>query len=235
MRFAPFPGGLSAPFSLALGGGYEMLSAADKVIAAAESYIGLVEVGVGVIPGGGGCLRLMMNWQDYLNSSNAGWGKANSGPFPVAQKAFETIGFAKVSISAKEAYGLGYLRAHDEVIMNQAQQIATAKAAVLELAKDYSAPDMRDDLMAAGESGRLVFQQSIEEFKRKGQISAHDGLVAGKLANVLTGGSKGNGIIRLNESDFLELEVEAFVSLCGEQKTQDRMAHMLKTGKPLRN
>ncbi|MCB0278697.1 MAG: hypothetical protein KDD94_04295, partial [Calditrichaeota bacterium] len=234
MRFAPFPV-VSAPFSLSLGGGYEMLSSADKVVAAAETYMGLVEVGVGVVPGGGGCLRLMMNWQDYLNKTDAGWGKANSGPFPVAQKAFETIGFARVSTSAKEAYGLGYLRAHDEIIMNQSQQIARAKAVVLELAKDYQAPTMRDDLMAAGESGRLVFEQTIEEYKRKGQISEHDGLIAKKLANILTGGQKANGIRRLSENDFLELEVEAFVSLCGEKKTQERMAYMLKTGKPLRN
>ena len=171
MRFAPFPI-VSAPFSLALGGGYEMISAADKVVASAETYMGLVEVGVGVIPGGGGCLRLLMNFQDLMNSNSAGWGKASSGPFPVAQKAFETIGFAKVSMSAQEAYGLGYLRPHDEIIMNQAQQIAKAKAEVLKLTESYETPELREDLHLAGENGRLVFEQSIDEFVRKGTISS---------------------------------------------------------------
>jgi 3-hydroxyacyl-CoA dehydrogenase len=234
MRFAPFPV-VSAPFSLALGGGYEMISAADKVIASAETYMGLVEVGVGVIPGGGGCLRLLMNFQDLLNPQSAGWGKRSSGPFPVAQKAFETIGFAKISTSAQEAFDLGYLRPHDEIIMNQAQQIAKAKAEVLKLADGYKTPELREDLHLTGESGRLVFEQSIEEFVRKATISEYDAFVAKKLANILTGGNRTNGINRLNENDVLELEKEAFVSLCGEQKTQDRMAYMLKTGKPLRN
>ena len=234
MRFSPFPV-VSAPFSLTLGGGYEMISAADMVVASAETYMGLVEVGAGVIPGGGGCLRLLSNWQDILNSSNGGWGKPASGPFPVAQKAFETIGFAKVSTSAKEAFGLGYLRPHDTIVMNQDQQIFHAKQAVLKLAEGYKAPEMREDLHLTGESGRLVIEQSISEFVRKGMISEYDAHVAGKLAHVLTGGEKTNGINRLNENDVLELEKEAFLSLCGEQKTQDRMRHLLKTGKPLRN
>ena len=234
LRFAPFPV-VSAPFSLTLGGGYEMISAADKVVASAETYMGLVEVGAGVIPGGGGCLRLLSNRQDALNSGKGGWGQKSSGPFPVAQKAFETMGFAKVATSAKEAYELGYLRPQDSVVMNQAQQIYHAKQAVLELSEGYTAPEERDDLHLTGEAGRLVFEQSIGEYIRKGLISEYDAHVAGKLVNIITGGNRTNGINRLTETDILELEAEAFLSLCGEKKTQDRMDHLLKTGKPLRN
>jgi 3-hydroxyacyl-CoA dehydrogenase len=234
MRFAKFPV-VSAPFSLALGGGYEMISSADKVVASAETYMGLVEVGAGLIPGGAGTLRLLMNFQDQLNPQPAGWGKPASGPFPVVQKAFETIGFAKVATSAKEAYKMGYLRPHDTFVMNQSQQIFHAKQAVLELADGYEAPEMREDLHLPGPTGLTVFEQSVAEFVEKKMISEYDGHVALKLANILTGGTLTTGVNRLNENDILELEVEAFLSLAGEQKSQDRMNHLLKTGKPLRN
>jgi 3-hydroxyacyl-CoA dehydrogenase len=234
LRFAPFPV-VSAPFSLTLGGGYEMISSADKVVAAAETYMGLVEVGVGVIPGGGGCLRLLMNWQDQLNPSTGGWGKKSMGPFPVVQKSFETIAYAKVSMSGKEAYDYGYLQPHDEIVMNQSHLIARAKQAVLDLSKDYRTPEMREDLHLPGISGSLVIEQSVDEFIGKKMISEYDGHIGKKLAHILTGGDLTNGINRLNEDQILELEREAFMSLVSEKLTQDRIGHMLKTGKPLRN
>lgn len=234
MRFAPFPV-VSAPFSLTLGGGFEMISSADKVVASAETYMGLVEVGAGLIPGGGGCLRLLMNWQDQLNPQDAGWGKQASGPFPVVQKSFETIAFAKVTMSGKEAYGYGYLRPHDELVMNQNHLIARAKAEVLKLAENYETPTERDDLHLPGENGRLVIEQQIDQFIGMNTISEYDGLIGKHVANILTGGSLTNGIRRLTETQILDLERESFMSLVAEPKTQERMAHILKTGKPLRN
>ncbi len=234
LRFAPFPV-VAAPFSLTLGGGFEMISSTDKVIASAETYMGLVEVGVGVIPGGGGCLRLLMNWQDQLNPSNAGWGKKTMGPFPVVQKAFETIAYAKVTMSGKEGYQYGYLRPHDEIVMNQSHQIAKAKNEVIKLSENYVTPIMREDLHLPGLSGRLVIEQSVSELIGKKVISEYDGHIGNKLAHILTGGDLTNGINRLNEDQILELEREAFMSLIAEKKTQDRISHMLKTGKPLRN
>ena len=234
LRFAPFPI-VATPFSLTLGGGFEMISSTDKVIASAETYMGLVEVGVGLIPGGGGCLRVLMNWQDQLNPSNAGWGKKSMGPFPVVQKSFETIAYAKVTMSGKEGYQYGYLRPNDEIIMNQSHQIAKAKDAVIKLSDNYITPELRDDIHLPGLNGRLVIEQSVDEFIGKKTISEYDGLIGKKLAHILTGGDLTNGINRLNEDQILELEREAFMSLIGEKLTQDRIGHMLKTGKPLRN
>jgi 3-hydroxyacyl-CoA dehydrogenase len=150
------------------------------------------------------------------------------------QNAFETIAFAKVSGSAHEAVKLGYLREDVPIVLSRDHQIARAKKEVLELAKDYAAPEP-PELIPPGEGGRLAIASVIDNFRKAGTISAHDALIAGKLAYVLTGGDRGNGIDPVDEQYLLDIEREAFVNLAGEVKSQARMGHMLKTGKPLRN
>jgi 3-hydroxyacyl-CoA dehydrogenase len=227
LRFAPFPV-VMAPRGIAVGGGYEVQGAGDLRVVAAELYTGLVEAGVGLVPAGGGCLRLLLNNEERLAT-------ARPGTFPVARGAFETIAFAKVSTSAKEAVALGYLRKEDRIVINPAQQFHYAKQAVLALAEGYTPPEMRADIFLPGEGGRLVFEAQISDFQKQGVISEHDGLIGKHLAHILTGGSKAKLTQPLTEEDILELEREAFVELCKSEKTQARIQHMLKTGKPLRN
>jgi len=227
LRFAPFPV-VSAPFNITLGGGFEISAASDRIVASAELYCGAVEVGVGLIPGAGGNLRVLMN---FINSM----ARMRSGPFPPVQKAFETIGFGKVSSSAKEAVKLGYLQRSDTIVINPDHQIYEAKQAVLELAENYQPPKEREDLFLPGPDGFAVIQDSLNNFLKLGKISEHDRLVGEKLAWVLCGGEKASFTSPVREQDILDLEREAFVRLCGEKLSQERMAYMLKTGKPLRN
>lgn len=227
VRFSPFPV-VAAPHWMALGGGYETIGACDRIVAAAELYTGLVEVGVGLIPGAGGNLRMIMKAQDRLS-------KGRAGAFQVAQKAFEAIGFAKVSMSAKHAVSIGYLTKDDIIIVNQEHRVSRAKAEVLSLSEGYEAPKLRTDLFLPGKGGRLAVNSTVKGFLKSGKISEHDAHIAGKLAFVLTGGDKG-GIMRpLDEQYLLDLEREAFVSLGGEPKTRARIEYMLKKGRPLRN
>ena len=227
LRFAPFPV-VTAPFNITLGGGFEISAASDRIVASAELYCGAVEVGVGLIPGAGGNLRVLMNFMTAME-------KMRPGPFPPVQKAFETIGFAKVSTSAKEAVKLGYLKRSDTIVINPDFQVYQAKQAVLELAQNYQPPQERDDLILPGMDGFLVLKDSLKNFVKQGKISEHDRLIGEKLAWVLCGGDKASFTRPVREQDILDLEREAFVSLCGEKLSQDRMEHMLKTGKPLRN
>ncbi len=227
LKFAEFPV-VSAPFNLCLGGGYEAAAFADCIVAAAELYCGLVEVGVGLIPGAGGNLRVLLNNIDKL-------ARARSGPFPVAQRTFETIAFAKVSSSAKEAVAFGYLRKGDAIVLNSAHLLHAAKQNVLELADGYTPPAQREDLVLPGEGGRLVIEATLADRVRPGKISKHDALIGTRLANVLTGGALASPTRPVDEQTILDLEREAFVSLCGERLSVDRMNFMLKNGKPLRN
>lgn len=227
LRFAPFPV-VAAPHWMALGGGYETIGACDRIVAAAELYTGLVEVGVGLIPGAGGNLRMIMKAQDRLS-------KGRAGAFQVAQKAFEAIGFAKVSMSAKHAVSIGYLTRDDIIVVNQDHRVTRAKAEVLAMSDGYEAPDLRADLFLPGKGGRLAVKSSVKGFLKSGKISEHDALIADKLAFVLTGGEKGGIMKPLDEQYLLDLEREAFVSLAGEPKTRARIEYMLKRGKPLRN
>ncbi|MCF7796343.1 MAG: 3-hydroxyacyl-CoA dehydrogenase/enoyl-CoA hydratase family protein [Lentisphaeria bacterium] len=227
LRFAPFPV-VAAPHGMALGGGYETIGAVDRIVAAAELYTGLVEVGVGLIPGGGGNLRMLLKLSDKL-------AKARTGPFPIAQKAFEVVGFARVSSSAKEAVALGYLTKTDKIVVNGDHHVAVAKREALAMAEGYVAPEMRADIILPGPGGYLAFEGTIMNMVKAHQISPHDAKIAGKLAYVLTGGEKGGPLSPVDEQYLLDLEREAFVSLVGEPKSQDRIAFMLKKGKPLRN
>jgi 3-hydroxyacyl-CoA dehydrogenase len=227
LRFAPFPV-VAAPHWMALGGGYETIGACDRIVAAAELYTGLVEVGVGLIPGAGGNLRMIMKAQDRLS-------KGRAGAFQVAQKAFEAIGFAKVSMSAKHAVSIGYLTKDDKIIVNGDHRVSKAKEEVLAMSEGYQAPEMRTDIFLPGKGGRLAVKSSVKGFLKSGKISEHDAFIAEKLAFVLTGGDKGGIMKPLDEKYLLDIEREAFVSLAGEPKTRARIEYMLKRGKPLRN
>jgi len=228
IRFSKAPV-VAAPFHLTLGGGFEFIGPTAHRVALAELYIGAVEVGVGLIPGAGGNLRLILNL--IANSGKAG--RLNI--FPLVQKAFETIGFAKVATSADEAKFLGYLLKTDTVVLNNDHRIWAAKQKALELAENYSPPEFRDDLKLPGAGGRTAMSMALKGFKAQGKISDHDEKIGKKLSYVLTGGDKAGLTKEVDEQYLLDIEREVFVSLAGESLTQDRIRHMLKKGKPLRN
>ena len=226
MRFINAPV-IAAPFGLALGGGYELMGPADKRVASAELYCGLVEVGVGLIPGAAGNLRVILHLTDDSPKKLS--------PFQISQKALEIIGFAKVAMSAAHAKKLHYLRPDDEIVLNREHLLYRAKKAALKMIDGYEAPVNRDDIKLAGKGGRTAMKVSLKGFRIQGKISAHDELVAKKLAYVLTGGDKGGPTKPVDEQYLLEIEREVFLSLCGEEKTHDRIRYILKKGKPLRN
>ncbi|PYS45660.1 MAG: 3-hydroxyacyl-CoA dehydrogenase [Acidobacteria bacterium] len=219
-----------APFQMTFGGGCEMALHADRVRAAAETYIGLVEVGVGLIPAGGGTKEMLVRALDAIPK-----GADDADPFPFVKRAFETIALAKVATSAEEARTFGFLSADDTISMNSDRLIADAKQEVLALASTgYIEPQQRADIMALGMPALATIKLGIHQMKRGGFISDYDALIGEKLALILTGGDL-NHPTRVSEQYLLDLEREAFLSLCGERKTQERIGHMLKTGKPLRN
>ncbi len=226
IRYAPFPV-VAAPFSMCLGGGFEIIAPCRSIVALADLFCGAVEVGVGLIPGAGGTLRVLTHFSERLPPRRFG-------PMPSVKGAFETIGFAKVSGSAHEAVDLGYLRRDDPIVLSREHQIGRAKEEVLRLSDDY-VPPVPPELIPPGEGGRLAIETTVDSFARAGAASQHDALIARKLAWVLTGGERANGINPVDEQYLLDLEREVFVSLAGEAKSRERMAHMLKTGKPLRN
>jgi 3-hydroxyacyl-CoA dehydrogenase len=206
---------VAVPFGMTLGGGCEIAMHAARAQASAECYMGLVEVGVGLIPAGGGCKELLLRTGD-------------------PKRAFELIGFAKVSTSADDARSMGLLRPVDDISMNAERLIADAKALALQLAPHYAAPAPRTDIPVAGEAGMALLKVGIYMARQGGYISDHDAVIGEKLAHVLSGGRL-TGEQKVSEQYLLDLEREAFLSLCGQAKTQERMQHMLKTGKPLRN
>ena len=226
IKYAPFPV-VAAPFSLTLGGGFEMIAPCAQIVALAELYCGAVEVGVGLIPGAGGNLRVLTHFLEKMPPKKLG-------PMMAVQKAFETIAFAKVSRSAHEAEKLGYLRPDNPIVLSRSHQIAIAKQTVLEIAPTWAPPEP-PELLLPGTGGKIAIQTFVTGYRMAGKISKHDAHIAKGLAHVLTGGSRANGVESVEEQYLLDLEREVFVSLAGEPKSQDRMAHMLKTGKPLRN
>jgi 3-hydroxyacyl-CoA dehydrogenase len=229
LRYSPKPV-VVAPFNLVFGGGCEMVLHGDRVRAAAETYIGLVEVGVGIIPAGGGTKELLLRTLDAIPKN-----VDDADPFPFVKRAFETIALAKVATSAAEARTLGFLAEEDTISMNGDRLIADAKKEVLALAASgYVEPQPRTDILALGNSALATLKLGIHQMKRAGYISDHDALIAEKLARILTGGDL-NHQTRVSEQYLLDLEREAFLSLAGTRKTQERLAAMLKTGKPLRN
>ena len=205
-----------APGGLTLGGGCEICLHADRVQAAAETYMGLVEVGVGLIPGGGGTKEMLLRTPDV-------------------QKAFETVAFGKVSTSGPDARRLGYLGAADGFTMNRERLIADAKAMALAAAEvGYQPPPRRADIAVGGPTAFATLSLGVHLALRGGRISEHDALIGRKLAWILTGGNVPHATT-LTEDQILDLEREAFLSLCGEAKTLERISYTLRTGKTLRN
>ncbi|AYN67777.1 3-hydroxyacyl-CoA dehydrogenase/enoyl-CoA hydratase family protein [Euzebyella marina] len=227
MRYSSIPT-VAAPHGMTLGGGCELSLHADKVVAAAETYIGLVEFGVGVIPGGGGSKEFALRAQDTF--------KKNDVELNVLQEYFLTIGMAKVSTSAYEAYDLGILQhGKDIVVVNKDRQIATAKAhAKLMAESGYTKPIKRKDIKVLGKQALGMFLVGTDSMEASKYISEHDKKIANKLAYVMAGGDLSEPSY-VSEQYLLDLEREAFLSLCTERKTLERIQHMLKTGKPLRN
>ena len=220
---------VAAPFAMTLGGGCEICLHAAKIRAAAETYIGLPEVGVGLIPAGGGCKEMLLRSMEGIPA------EVEVDLLPFFRHAFETIAFGKVSTSAKDAQRLGYLRPTDRFAMNQDRLLYEAKQVALAMvAEGYAASRPRDDIKVLGERAIATAETQRYNLKSGGYISDHDDLIAGKLANVLAGGKVTPGTV-VTEQYLLNLEREAFLSLCGERKSQERMQHMLATGKPLRN
>jgi 3-hydroxyacyl-CoA dehydrogenase len=198
-------------------------------VAAAETYIGLVEVGVGVIPGGGGTKEMAVRAAEAAESS------PGVDQFDVLRANFETTAMAKVATSAVEAKKWGLMRAADRVVMNDKRVIEEAKQTVLALVREgYTPPQPRQDVLVLGEAALTKFKLGLHMMKRGGYISDHDALIGLKIATVMSGGNLTRPT-RVSEQYLLDLEREAFVSLCGTRATQERLAHMLKTGKPLRN
>jgi 3-hydroxyacyl-CoA dehydrogenase len=229
LRYSPKPV-VVAPFQMTFGGGCEMTLHADRARAAAETYIGLVEVGVGLIPAGGGTKEMLVRALDSIPPD-----VSEADPFPFVKRAFETIAMAKVATSAAEAKTLGFLREEDSYSMNADRLVADAKQEVLALASvGYSQPRQRADVLALGNAALSTIKLGIHQMKRGGFISDYDAVIGEKLARILTGGDL-NHETRVSEQYLLDLEREAFLSLCGHRQTQERIAHMLKTGKPLRN
>jgi 3-hydroxyacyl-CoA dehydrogenase len=218
-----------APFQMTLGGGCEMVLHADRNVADAESYIGLVEVGVGLIPGGGGTKEMAVRaWDAVADNPEADH-------FSYLRRYFEMIAMGKVATSAVEARHSGILRSSDRIVMNRERVIAEAKQAVLSLVREgYRPPQPRTDVLVLGEAALTKFKLGVHMMKRGGYISDHDAIVGTKIAEVMSGGALTRAT-RVSEQYLLDLEREAFVSLCGTKATQQRLAHMLKTGKPLRN
>ncbi len=214
LKYAPKPV-VAAPFGMALGGGCEIPLHCARLQASAELYMGLVEVGVGLIPAGGGCKEMVSRTRDV-------------------KKIFEQIGFAKVSGSAAEAREFRFLRDGDRISMNPERLVDDAKQLALSLAPGYAPGAPRTDITVSGEAGYALMHMGVWMARQGGYISEYDAVIGDKLAHILSGGRL-SGTPQVSEQYLLDLEREIFLSLCGRQETQQRIQHMLKTGKPLRN
>jgi len=220
---------VAAPAGMALGGGAEICMGADRIRAAAETYLGLVEVGVGLLPAGGGTKEMALRHLDGIPDG------VSADPLPFLRKAFETIGMAKVATSAREAAELGFLRPSDRISIQRDFLLQDAKNTVLAMnLEGYEPPRPRTDIVLPGRSEFSSFAYGLYAMRIAGHISEYDEQVGRKIAFVLTGGNVPAGT-KLSEQDLLDLEREAFLSLCGEEKTQARIQYMLMKGKPLRN
>jgi len=228
IRYAPVPV-VTAPYGMTLGGGAEVCMGSDKMVAHHDLFMGMVEPGVGLIPGGGGCMNLLKQYQNYV-PRNAEMN--NLQPFTAAL--IQMIGTAKVSDSAAHARELGFIRPWDRIVFNKRHLIGEAKKEVL--AMDYLGytPPRKEKIQVMGDQLRGVANAFVQDMVLGGWASEHDALIIKKLAHVLGGGYVAENSW-VPEDYILELEREAFVELCAEEKTQERLDHMLKTGKPLRN
>ena len=235
IKHAPKPV-VVAPQGLALGGGCEVSLHGANIQAAAEAYLGLVETGVGLIPGGGGTKEMMIRANEHAA------GGEDLDLFHAMKPVFETIAMAKVGTSAEECRDLGYLRREDGVSMNRDRLVGDAKEAALALVRGGYRPKAASwkegaqttQIHVLGEQFASGAKLAIHMLLRGGYVTDYDAHVGRKLGHILAGGSLTSPQF-VSEQYVLDLEREAFVSLCGEQKTQERIAHTLKTGKPLRN
>jgi 3-hydroxyacyl-CoA dehydrogenase len=227
MRYSSIPV-VAAPHQLCLGGGTELCLHADKVVAHAETYMGLVEFGVGVIPGGGGTKEFALRLADELKEGDI---RINA-----MRERFLTIGQAKVATSGHEAFALGYLRrGQDEVIVSRAHQLAYAKACALELwNKGYTKPAPRKDIKVLGQEGLGIVYVGANSMLSGNYISQHDALISEKLGYVLCGGDLSEAT-EVSEQYLLDLERKAFVELCMQRKTLERLQSIITSGKVLRN
>ena len=231
---------VTALYGRALGGGLELGLSAHRIVAARESYVGLVETAVGLVPAGGGCKELLLRMLaapsgEGMDSRFRGNDESRGDAAQGVQCAFETIRMAKVSQHAPDAAAIGYLRASDVIAANPDHLLYRAKAEALAFSEERGSCNAEPvQIPVLGENGRAALIGPVEDLAQAGKATAHDLTIAQKLAFILTGGNATAGT-RADEEHFIDLEREAFVSLCGEPKTQDRIAHILKTGKPLQN
>ena len=226
IKYSPIPV-VSAPFGLALGGGCEFCIHADAITAHAETYMGLVEIGVGLLPAGGGTKEMALRAARMA----ATYGTDVS---PFVFKFFQNIGMAKVSMSAAELYELGYMDEGDAISMNADRLIADAKQKVLALARNYRPGRPEEGVKAAGRSVAASIRSQLWNLQQGGFVTPYEAEMGGVIAGIITGGDVPAGT-PISEQYLLELEREGFLKLCGNKKTAERIQHMLKKGKPLRN
>ena len=227
MKYSQVPV-VAAPYGMALGGGLEICLASDAVQAACETYTGPVEVAVGLLPGGAGNLNLLWNALQGIADG------VNTDTYPIVTQVFTNIAMAKVATSAEEAKRFGYFNKGFGVSFDRARHLHEAKQLVVGMAESGYHPPIPRSYRLPGEGGMATLDMMVNTMISAGWASEHDGLIARKVAKVLCGGASG-GSHKVTEQEILDLEREAFVSLCGEQKSQERMQHMLMKNKPLRN
>ena len=227
LRYSSIPV-IGAPHGYTLGGGCEVCLHCDKLIAYSETYIGLVEVGVGLVPGGGGLKEMALRASDKF--------RPNDVEVNLLQEYFINIGMAKTATSGFEGFDLDYLvKGRDHIIMNKKNQISIAKQTAINMYEvGYTKPIKRTDIKVLGKQALGMMYVGADSMLAGGYISEHDKKIANKIANVLCGGELSQAT-RVSEQYLLDLEREAFLSLCGERKTLERIQYMLKNGKPLRN
>ena len=234
IKFSPKPV-VVAPFGLSLGGGAEISLHAPALQPHAELYMGLVEVGVGLLPGGGGCKELLLRAIDSSHSAGKDRSAQSVELLESMKKAFETIATAKIATSAEEARNFGFLSKTDRISMNRERVLSDAKMRALEMVRaGYEPPQPRKDIPAPGENILATLKMGVHLMRQGEYISDHEVKVGNKIAEVLCGGKVSPGAF-VTEQYILDLEREAFKSLCGERKTQERIQYTLKTGKMLRN
>ncbi len=227
IRYSPKPV-VIAPVGLTLGGGAEMMMHGSRIVAGAELYTGLVEVGMGLLPAGGGTKEMLRRVM------NPPMKTANASDLAYLQRLFEQIGQARVATSAEEARQFGMLGPQDRVVMNRDRLLANAKREVLHLAASNYQPPLPEKIYAAGREGLAVLRMGIYTFTQGKFITEYESIIGEQIARVLTGGDLSSPAW-VEEQYILDLEREAFLSLCGEAKTQERIWHFLQKGKPLRN
>jgi 3-hydroxyacyl-CoA dehydrogenase len=227
MRFSPKPI-VAAPFSMTLGGGSEVVLAASRIVASAETYMGQVEFGVGLVPAGGGCKEILRRVVSPPMKT------PNAEVLPFLQQAFELVGLAKVSTSAAEARQMGFLQPCDKIVVNQDYLLSEAKQTVLDMVAEGYRPPAPEQVYAAGRDAYAALQIALYQMNEGGYATDHDVVIGKQIGRILCGGEL-SAPAWVNEQHILDLEREAFVALCHEPKTLERIWHMLQHSKPLRN